>query len=226
MKKFFAGVLIALLMAVAVPRSFAQSGSVTYTVTLQGAMTSSATSFAIPTVQATLVPSIFPHIINVWNSAVWSNPLSDPNREQMKVTNFSGNTFTVVRAQGGTQATAKGASKTYGVQGVVPPTPTITPTAIPTNTPTNTPTATATATVTQTPTQTPTATPTVIPRGTVVLAANTPVFISIPAATTNNGMNFTPANATPIANSTGVSCINGGCTAVSSAAVTDKWQLY
>jgi len=208
--------------------SFALASTI-FQVHVSGAVTASATSIAIPTTEATKVidpAGSGPYILQVWNSGTWVNPTSDPNEEDMLATAFSGNVFTVTRAYNGTTATAKSGSKTYSMKAQVfstlTPTPTFTPTATATNTGTSTPTFTSTNTFTLTPT--PTSTP--LPQGTVVLAANTPILISIPGATTNNRLNFTELNAVSVANSMACSCVNGGCTAISGAAVTAGWKLY
>jgi hypothetical protein len=49
-----------------------------------------------------------------WNSTDFSDPSDDPNKEIVRVTNVSGNTLTVTRAQEGTSASTKNtAGKTY-----------------------------------------------------------------------------------------------------------------
>lgn len=61
-------------------------------------------------------PSTFPYPIVWWNSTDYSSAARDPNREIVKVTNRSADTFTIERAQEGTSATDKNTGgKTYRV---------------------------------------------------------------------------------------------------------------
>jgi hypothetical protein len=56
----------------------------------------------------------FPLNCTWWNSTDFSDPSDDPNAEIIRVTNVSGNTLTVTRAQEGTSASTKNlAGKTY-----------------------------------------------------------------------------------------------------------------
>lgn len=61
-------------------------------------------------------PSTFPYPIVWWNATDYSSAARDPNREIVKVSNRSADTFTIERAQEGTSATDKNITgKTYRV---------------------------------------------------------------------------------------------------------------
>ena len=247
MKFHLKGLVLRLLLALSASVANAQATS-NYTVALQGALTNTAIAAAIPTAQATMVIQVFPHTGYIYTST-WANPLSDPNYEQIQITGLSqGNVLAITRAQGGTSAKYFGGTKNFSIQGQVAltatPTNTITPTwtplptktptltptltSTPTNTPTNSPSASPTNTPTNSPSSTPSVTPTMtpIPVGTVVFANATPVFITISGCTTNNIMQLQALGSLPVSLGTGVTCINGGCTAVAGGAVTEGWSLH
>jgi hypothetical protein len=57
-----------------------------------------------------------PFNVTYWNSTDYPDPSDDPNAEIVRVTNVSGNTLTITRAQEGTAASTKNtANKTYKI---------------------------------------------------------------------------------------------------------------
>jgi hypothetical protein len=76
---------------------------------------SAATSIALQSGQGAKLPAT-PFNLIWWNSTDYPNPANDPNVEIVRVTNVSGDTLTITRAQEGTTATNKNtAGKTYSL---------------------------------------------------------------------------------------------------------------
>jgi hypothetical protein len=76
---------------------------------------SSATSIALQSGQGSKLPAT-PFNIIWWNSTDYPNPANDPNVEIVRVTNVTGDTLTITRAQESTTATNKNtATKTYSL---------------------------------------------------------------------------------------------------------------
>jgi hypothetical protein len=76
---------------------------------------SSATSIALQSGQGSKLPAA-PFNLIWWNSTDFLNPANDPNVEIVRVTNISGDTLTITRAQESTTATNKNTvSKTYSL---------------------------------------------------------------------------------------------------------------
>lgn len=67
----------------------------------------SATSIILSTGDGAKLPSTFSYNLVWWDSTVYSDPTDDPNVEIVRVTNRSGDTLTVTRAQEGTSTTTK-----------------------------------------------------------------------------------------------------------------------
>lgn len=89
-------------------------------VTVSQGYDSVATTIVVTTGQGARLPSATPFSLVWWNSTDYGDPSDDPAREIIRVTNRSGDTLTVLRAQEGTSATAhNSAGKTYRlVQGL------------------------------------------------------------------------------------------------------------
>jgi hypothetical protein len=164
----------------------------------------------------------------------YATPASDMiYHEWMKFTAKSGNVYTMVRAQLGTVATAKPSdawsATSSSIFGTATPTKTPTPTYTPTTNLTVV-TSTPTVTPTMTLTFTPTPTPTPIPRGTVVLANTTPVFIPLAGVNAGTVMNLNIISASAPLTSGGLAymCEAGGCTVNSSyaSAVTAGFTIH
>ena len=76
---------------------------------------SSATSIALQSGQGSKLPAA-PFNLIWWNSTDYPNPANDPNVEIVRITNISGDTLTISRAQEGTTATNKNTvGKTYSL---------------------------------------------------------------------------------------------------------------
>ncbi len=72
------------------------------------------TSIVLTTGHAARFPTAVPFNVVWWNSTDYPDPSDDPNREIVRVTGISSDTFTVVRGQEGTTASTKNtATKTY-----------------------------------------------------------------------------------------------------------------
>jgi hypothetical protein len=76
---------------------------------------SSATAIALQSGQGSKLPSA-PFNLIWWNSTDYPNPANDPNIEIVRVTNVSGDTIAITRAQESTTASSKNtAGKTYSL---------------------------------------------------------------------------------------------------------------
>lgn len=82
--------------------------------TLSAGITSAATTMIATTGVGTLFPSSFPYTVTVYNCTDYAASHQDPSRERVRVTNRSGDTFTITRGQEGTSAVNHNtAGKTY-----------------------------------------------------------------------------------------------------------------
>lgn len=82
---------------------------------LASGITSGATSLSVATGDGAKFPAQ-PFNATIWNSSDYFDPSDDPNREIVRVTAVSTDTFTISRAQEGTAAVAHNAAgKTYGL---------------------------------------------------------------------------------------------------------------
>ncbi len=82
-------------------------------VTVSIGYSNSATSIALNTGNGALLPAA-PFNVVWWNSTDYPDPSSDPNVEIVRVTNITGDTITVIRAQESTAASNKNTvGKTY-----------------------------------------------------------------------------------------------------------------
>jgi len=76
---------------------------------------SGATSITLQSGQGAILPAA-PHNLIWWNSTDYPNPANDPNVEIVRITNISGDTLTISRAQEGTSASSKNTvGKTYSL---------------------------------------------------------------------------------------------------------------
>lgn len=83
-------------------------------VTVSQGYDSVATTIVVTTGQGARLPSTTPFSLVWWNATDYGDPSDDPAREIIRVTNRSGDTLTVTRAQEGTSAsTHNSAGKTY-----------------------------------------------------------------------------------------------------------------
>ena len=67
-------------------------------------ITSAATTMIALTGVGTLFPSSFPYTVTIYNCTDYAASHQDPSRERVRVTNRSGDTFTITRGQEGTSA--------------------------------------------------------------------------------------------------------------------------
>ncbi|MFO0773707.1 MAG: hypothetical protein U0172_03465 [Nitrospiraceae bacterium] len=89
-------------------------------VTVSQGYDSTTTTIVVTTGQGGRLPSTTPFSVTWWNATDYPDPSDDPQREIIRVTNRSGDTLTILRAQEGTSAsTHNTAGKTYRlVQGL------------------------------------------------------------------------------------------------------------
>lgn len=172
---------------------------------IRGTYTPTATVFAVPTVQITIVPDPLSYGSYPGNliSVVGGIPATI---EQVLVTgkNASASNITVQRGYASTTPQALSTTVYYYINAFVADTPLNTVTNTCTNTATNTATSTPTLTVTQTGTLTPTYSPTVTPTFTSTntstatnTATNTPTSTSTLTATNTPTVTNTPGSPTP-----------------------------